>query len=349
MNNDLTAILNSAILANVFPGAVLGFSDAGKRTVISRGHLTYDPSSPAVTAETVYDVASVTKSIPVNALIMQLVEQGRISLDDKVILYLPEIDNEYRETMLIRHLMTYTVVYDLAEGLGATAKKGSSAVYDVLFHSPLKAAPGTIYFYTNAPAILLGLIIERVLGKPLDQVATERFFEPLGMTSTTFHAEKLGKRDIAPTEITDRGEIVGQVHDETAWALRESGLIAGNAGVFSTAGDLLTFCDMLLGGGELNDQRYFDTATIAAMHTNQLAGIGQAAGLGWEMGQERFMGTKMSTNGFGKTGFTGSLVLIDPDQNKAMVLLSNRTYPDRPGTRDGINEVRAQAANLIFG
>jgi CubicO group peptidase (beta-lactamase class C family) len=348
MNDVVRKILENATHDLTFPGASFGMLSGTEELLITCGQLTYAHASQVVTPRTMYDIASVTKSIPVACLIMQLVEQDKISLDDRVIDYIPEIDNNYREKMLIRHLLTYTVVYDLKQGLGETSKGGRAAVLEILFHAPLKAEPGTSYFYTNAPAILLGLILERLAQTTLDVIANERFFKPLGMSSTTFHPEGFDSLDIAPTEVTSTGEIRGVVHDESAAAFVSEGFVAGNAGVFSTASDLLIFCRLLLNGGDFDGKRYFQPNTVQAMYTPQLNNIGESAGLGWEMGKPQFMGTKMSTSGFGKTGFTGTIVLIDPVK-RAMVLLSNRTFPDRPSNRDSINLVRRELADLVFG
>lgn len=349
LDQRLAQVAEAAIRDHVFPGCVVGYIREGHTQVRPFGHLTYEATEP-VQADTYYDVASVTKSIPTNCLILKLIEDGRLRLEDKVVRYIPELDNTYREDIQLKHLLTYTMVLDLAKGPSAQVQEGLDApgLWQLLFTSPLKAAPGRLYLYSNAPAVLLGLIAERVGGKPVDELAQEWFFDPLGMERTTFHPEKLARDHVAPTEHDWRGQVHGQVHDEMAWVLRRDGYVAGHAGLFTTAGDLLTFAQMLLAEGEYQGRRYFRPETVRAMYTNQIAALGATTGLGWELGQRRFMGRAASDQTFGKTGFTGSIILIDPVKSAAMVLLSNRIYPQRSATRDAINQVRCQMADIVF-
>ncbi|HSX02574.1 MAG TPA: serine hydrolase domain-containing protein [Candidatus Saccharimonadia bacterium] len=348
MNDRIIGIMQQAIADRVFPGAVVSYVRGGQTTVLPVGHLRYD-GAEAVTAETVYDVASITKSIPTSTLALCLIDEGRLGLDDRVIKYVPELQNEYRDQLLVRHLLTYTAVWDVPGGLSAVARSGAEAVRQALLTAPLLAPPGQRYFYTNPPAILLGWIIERICGRPLDEVAAERFFGPLEMAHTTFRPETLPGAVIAPTEIDDRGEVCGQVHDEAAWALRQAGQVAGNAGLFSTAPDLLRFAEMLLAGGRLDGRRCLSAETVARIPVNQVAELGACAGLGWELGQPAFMGARGSDRLFGKTGFTGCFILIDPVKQAALVLLSNRIHPQRPPNREAINAVRRAIADLVFG
>ena len=218
-----------------------------------------------------------------------------------------------------------------------------------IFTTPLKAAPGEQYYYTNTPAILLGIIAERICRKPLDQLAEEMFFSPLKMDDTSFHGDVLGQERIAPTEEDERGRVQGVPHDETAWVLRQEGKVAGHAGLFSTSTDLLTFAQMLINRGELNGRRYFEPETIELMHTNQIQQLKERTGLGWELDLGPMPAVALSHQTFGKTGFTGCALLTDPVADLAVVYLSNRTYPNRPSSREEIQAFRRQLVNLIFG
>jgi len=349
MDEAIRRLADQAIQAQVFPGAVVAYAAAGRKTMLPFGQLTYATDSPAVTAGTVYDVASITKSIPVSSIILTLIERGQLALDDRVVQFIPKITAPEREDILIRHLLTYTVAFNLPQKLSAYARQGGTALLRALFAAPLQTPPGIVYCYSNAPAILLGLIAERILGQPLDVIANELFFDPLGMVSTTFHPERLNGAGIAPTETDWRGEVQGVVHDESAWALRNIGMVPGNAGLFSCAADLLTFGEMLLASGEFQGQRYFEPATVKQMHTNQIATIGGSTGLGWELGQPRFMGAAASVACFGKIGFTGATILIDPAKQTVLVLLCNRTYPHRPADGAAINQFRCALADAVLG
>lgn len=348
MEQTIKTILQAAIAKRVFPGASVGFIKQGETHFVNVGHTTYDPLSAEINEHTIYDVASVTKSIPVSSLVLHLIEKGNLLLDEKVVDYIPELQNEYRDEITIRHLLTYTVILDLPRGLSMYGREGAKAVLKAVFTAPVLLPPGKRYFYTNTPALLLGLIAERCMHKTLDVLAQEAFFNPLRMAQTTFFPENLQGVVIAPTEIDWRGEMQGAVHDEAAWALRASGMIAGNAGLFSTTYDLVRFCQMLLQKGEFEGQHYFTPQTVRQMHTNQIAYLQQSAGLGWELHQPRFMGQNASKQCFGKTGFTGAIVLVDPLKESALVLLSNRIYPKRPDDRDAIHAVRRAVADVVF-
>ncbi len=348
VNEKLAAIINDAIERHVFPGAVVAYIYEGRRGVLPFGRLTYGSDAPTVTEGTVYDVASVTKSVATASVVLKLVEDGTLSLDAPLIQFVPEISCAGREEIFIRHLLTFTAAFALPQRLSAYAAQGGQAVLDAIFGAPLQAPPGTKYVYSNAPAILLGLVVSRVTGKPLDVLADGFFYKPLGMAHTTFHPDTLQGAMIAPTEINSRGEVHGVVHDESAWALTQAGMVPGNAGLFSAANDLLCFSEMLLNAGSLNGHEYFKSETVAGMHTNQLASIGAHAGLGWDMARVHYMGKYFSPQTFGKSGFTGPMLLIDTSKNVALVLLTNRTYPQRPADDTAINVVRSALAGVLL-
>jgi CubicO group peptidase (beta-lactamase class C family) len=320
---------------------------AGKVTLSSHGRLRYDADAPPVTDATLYDVASVTKSIPTNAIILELVQDGHLALDDHVVDYLPEMRGKYREQILIRHLATYTVVLDIPGGLSRVAIEHPSRLLQTLFTAPLTAPPGEAFYYTNAPAILLGLIAEKVLGQPLDKTARDMFFEPLEMRRTTFRPRE-DIRQLAPSEHLAEGDLVGQPHDEAARVLRRNGMVAGNAGVWSTAGDILKFAQMLLAKGSWEGREYFQPEMVAQMHTNQIASLGQQVGLGWQMRQALVPKGLGSAELFGKTGFTGCAVVIDPEAEAAFCYLSNRNYPSRAVSTTAIAAFRHELAQILI-
>lgn len=330
MNEQIEALCRQAITDRVFPGCSLGYVRNGEATTQTVGNLTYEPSSPAVTVATRYDVASVTKSVPTSTLLLKAVQDGRVGLDDQVIRYVPELDNAYREQVLIRHLLTYTVIFDLPGGLSGLARRDPALLLKNLLTSPLQAPPGERYFYTNGPAIVMGLVVERVYGLRLDEVAHREFFGPLGMKHSTFGTGNLRDDLVAPSEIVDGKEVRGVVHDESARIMAAANNVSGAAGLFTTAEDLLKFAQMLLAQGSWDGVTIVNPATIESMHTNQLAGLGLTAGLGWEMGRPEIMGRAENTNAFMKSGFTGCLMVVDPKRSMALVHLSNRTYPKRP-------------------
>jgi CubicO group peptidase (beta-lactamase class C family) len=349
LDASLRRVAEEAIRNRVFPGTVVGYIRDDESSVVAAGHFTYDAASPQVRPGTVYDVASVTKSIPTASILLKLIEDQKLSLDDQVLDYVPELENDFRGQILVRHLLTYTVIFRILPGFAKVAKERPKELLQRLFQAPLASPPGERFLYTSAPTVIQGLIAERICGQPLDVIAQRMFFDPLAMLHTTFHPQSLDHASVPPTEIDWRGEVWGQPHDEAVWALNQREMVPGHAGLFSPAEDLLRFCQMLLNGGELDGSRIFQPKTIELMHTNQLAGIGESAGVGWKLDWDKFVGTSGSDQKFGMTGFTGCLVLIDPVTKRALIQLSNRNYPRRPETRESIFRVWTRMADLVFG
>lgn len=343
----IRTITRQNITKKVFPGAVVGYIDRDQTAILPIGKLNYQPDSPVVTAETVYDVASVTKSIPTATLILQALESGQLALDDSVKQFIPALSNQFQSRLTIRHLLTYTAIWDLPGGLSRMASRIPGSFLRELFTTELVAPPGERYFYTNPPALLLGIILQQLSGKPIDNLAQERIFNPLGMTHSSFQPDP-ERGQIAPSEVTDdRGELIGEPNDETAWHLRQNGLISGNAGLFTSVPDLLKFASMVLENGKYNGQQILQPTTIAQMRQNQLSGIHAYSGLGWEIHRPEVMGTAARQGIIMKSGFTGCLIVIDVDRQRAMVHLSNRTYPQRPA-REPIRAYWRSLNQLIF-
>jgi CubicO group peptidase (beta-lactamase class C family) len=347
MKEAITTRVQRAIEEKVFPGCVVGIvKKDGERLILPFGNFTYDAGSPDVKEDTIYDTASITKSIPTASLALMLIDQGRLKISDKLIDYLPEFNNSDREIVLIKHLLTYTLD---GYGLASLKQKTAGELFETLLTHDFEKRPGTVFKYTNIPAALLGLVIERITGSTLDKLADEHFFEPLAMKRTTFFPETFPLEEIVPTETDDwRGLVRGIVHDESAYIAKKEGKIVGHAGIFSTAGDILNFLEMLLNEGTFKGREYFSKETISLMGTNQIPELNDCTGLGWELNQPRFMGSKCGEHTFGKTGFTGTLCICDVEKGVAYVILSNRIYPKRPADSSAINAVRADLGEIIL-
>jgi CubicO group peptidase (beta-lactamase class C family) len=169
------------------------------------------------------------------------------------------------------------------------------------------------------------------------------------MNHTTFQPENLKGSSIAPTEINERGLVQAKPHDETAWAFYQEGRVAGHAGVFSCAEDLLIFGQMLLNDGKLAGKQYFSSLTMKKIMTEVVNDGKFGMSLGWETNQSDYMSPNVSTRIYGKDGFTGSLILIEPEKKACLVMLTNRTFPQRPSTSKEINEVRRRLQEIVFG
>lgn len=310
------------------------------------GKFTYEENSNAVMGDTIYDVASITKAIPTGSIALQLLEEGKIRLEDKLIKYLPEFSNSDRENVLIKHLLTYTLG---GYGLSSLKLQTMSELHRVIMTKDFDKRPGEVLAYSNITAYLLGLVIEKVTGKSLDVNADERFFKPLKMERTTFFPEKFFKDEIPPTEINDRfGLVHGHVHDEFAWICKQENKIVGNAGLFSSANDILSFLEVLLNKGTVNAKKYFSENTVEQMATNQIAYLNNFAGLGFELNQPRFMGRFANEHTFGKTGFTGTAFIVDIAKEIAYTILTNSTYPKRGENPDKRNNFRKEIGEIIL-
>lgn len=354
--DTIAEVAQQAIKDKVFPGCVIGIVKRdGSREVLPFGTTTYEPSSSPVKENTIYDVASLTKSIPTSSLALQLIDEGRLKLSDKLIDYVPEFNNADRENVLIKHLLTYTLDgYGLASAMDGTDgaslyKRKASDMIQVLLTRDFEKRPGTVFKYSNIPAALLGMVIEKISGATLDYLANEKFFKLLAMNRSTFSPEIFPLQEIAPTEIDDwRGTVHGVVHDESAYICKKENMIVGHAGLFSTAPDILNFLEMLLNRGSFHGKKFFSEEIIKQITTNQIPELNDFTGLGWELNQPRYMGEYCTPHTFGKTGFTGTLCVCDMEKGIAYVILSNRTYPKRSPDSQAINAFRKKIGEIVL-
>ena len=328
-------VIESAIRDQAFPGATLAVGYRGKVSLHAFGKLTYDAKSPAVSINTMYDIASLTKVVATTTLVAKLAEGDfpvPIDLDANVERYLPEWATgpqpEWRHRVTVRYLLTHTSGLPPFKEYWRTSKSKQDTL-DRIFAEPLEYEPGTKEVYSDLGIILMAEIIERLTGKPLDTLARENIFGPLAMSNSMYKPAKKLWPAIAPTEIDNQYRhhlIQGEVHDENAAAI---GGVSGHAGVFSTAPDLANFCQMLLDGGVYAHQRILRRSTIAEFTTPQQLSNGTRT-LGWAVPTEGgSSGHFFSPHSFGHTGFTGTSIWIDPDRQVFVVLLANRVYPTR--------------------
>lgn len=349
MRKQISEIINQGIKDKVFPVAVIGIINNNRKDIFSFGRFTYDENSPLVEDNAVYDVASVTKSIPTSCLLLYLMDQGKIGLDDRLVDYLPEFNNDQgKDNVLIKHLLTYTIDLNIPP-MSSLKNMSPDEIIDIINAAPLKFAAGTKFLYANPTTLLIGLLLKKLTGKMVDVLAEEYFFNHLKMTKTTFRPLNfLRKEEIVPSEICDwrGGPIQGEVHDESSFILQKKYFL-GIAGLFSTAPDILLFLEMLLNKGEKNEKRFFSEDATESMYTNQLAEIGECVGLGWKLSQPAFMG-RCSENTCGITGFTGPFVLWNALRGLGLVMLTNRIYPKRPTDNLAINKIRNALSDVVF-
>jgi len=296
----------------------------------------------AATTSTIYDMASISKLF-CSIVVVQLVEQGLLSLDAPVASYLPEFAVAGKAGVTVRMLLTHTSGFTSWIPLYSEYPDRVTRVAGVLAH-PLDDRPGTTYRYSDLNLITLGAVAEALTGKPLDVLVSDQITTPLGMVDTGYNPPVGKQHRIAATEfqtVPDRGLVWGEVHDENAWSL---GGVAGHAGVFSTAADMAVLARTLLNDGAYGDVRILQPETVAALVTNENAGFpGHDHGLGFELNQPTYMGELASLRTVGHTGYTGTSIVIDFRSASFVVLLTNRVHPSRDS--GSIHPARVAAAN----
>jgi CubicO group peptidase (beta-lactamase class C family) len=326
-NFDLaTEILRKGIQRHAFPGAVAAVWHPREPWEMHVGQFTYDDSAPAITADTVFDLASVSKVVATTAMAMILYERGQLDLETPVVNVVPEFcgDDARRERVTMRMLLAHSSGLPAYEKLFERAHTPDELLA-ACFCARLEREPGTATDYSDLGFIVLGVALERFAGETLDGFCAREVFSRLGMHDTCFCPPADWKPRIAPAA-DDRAfrkrVIQGEVQDENAWVL---GGVAGHAGVFSTARDVTKFAACMLSGGA----PIVRPETVKLFTARQPAQPGSSRALGWDTPTSPSQSGKyFSSHSFGHLGYTGTSVWIDPDRQLAVTLLTNRTWPD---------------------
>jgi CubicO group peptidase (beta-lactamase class C family) len=268
-----------------------------------------------------FDVASITKSIPTAWVAKELIKQGELRLDTHLADVLPTYTGDGRDWITIADLLAFRVPFALA--LSSLKDLPAEELLQQVLGAPLSDNQPQPNLFVNTTSILTSLVISQVTGKPLDALAEEMIFSPLKLRNTTFHPND--PKLIPPTEEDAwRGRTVqGEVHDESAWILQEL-IVPGSAGLFASADDILS---CLISKLENPDPL-------------------ELQNLGWEI-QREWMGASATETTLGKTGFTGCCCVWDSEKRRAGVLLSNRTWPRR-GEVEGITSVRQRFCEFVL-
>jgi uncharacterized protein YbbC (DUF1343 family)/CubicO group peptidase (beta-lactamase class C family) len=315
-----------------------------------------EPREEPMTRDTVFDLASLTKPVATATAVMILVEEGRLRLEDPVARYLPELDNHGKEAITIEQLLRHRAGLIPDDPLW-DYESGQEAAWKRVSELELVARPGEGFRYSDVGFLILGKLVERVGGCPLDRFVRERVFDVLGMKDTRFRplepadqgggaAGAIAIERIAPTE-RDRPDgrmLRGVVHDPRARAL---GGVAGHAGLFATADDLAIFAQMIVSGGLGRDgRRVLSPLAVRAMIGAGSTPPGQRRGLGWDCATSYSTprGALFGPTSFGHTGFTGTSIWIDPETETFVILLCSRLHPD--GKAPAPSLLRAEVATL---
>ena len=332
-------VLNGAIADHAFPGCAFGVLSGGQVVLHDAlGRFTYEESSPAVIAETVFDIASVTKVAATTAVAMILYQRGLLNLDTPLGDVLPAFvadrpRTDYAHRVKLHHLLAHNSGLPGYVEFFRTAANAAELMNACLC-LPIEAEPGIRAEYSDPGFILLGKALEALIRETLQAWAQREIFQPLAMTSTCFTPPSTIRSLIPPTEVDTtfrHRRIQGQVQDENAWLLNGA---AGHAGLFSNVPDLLRFSAEILSSRlekvpAGNPSSLFDPATIQLFSERQKP-KGSSRALGWDSpSQVSSSGCHFSLHSIGHLGYSGCSLWIDLDAGIAVVLLTNRTWPDR--------------------
>ena len=332
------------------------------------GRFTFEPDSPAVTPETIYDLASVSKVVATTTMAALLYERGILDLEMPLVSVVSEFDSAYPDTDPRRSEVTLRMLLAHSSGLPAYERvflraESRDALLAAAAAVPLVHDPGTHAEYSDVGFILLGFALERLADDSLDHFAQHEIFGPLGLVHTTFTPPHSWRSRIAPTA-DDRSfryrVIQGEVQDENASVL---GGVAGHAGVFSTAQDVAIFANAMMANAMMANalmkdpiaQGDFNRAvgrsllrpeTLALFTRRESVPEGTSRALGWDTASAPSQsGRHLSPDTYGHLGYTGTSLWIDPQRELSITLLTNRTWPDC--TNQAIKQIRPRVHDAI--
>ncbi len=370
MRASQLAFIDDAVAAeiakNQLPGAVVAVGRQGK--IVWRrayGNRALQPAPEPMTADTIFDLASLTKVVATATSVMILVERGKVRLGDAVARYIPEFAAAGKRNITIEQLLTHRSGLIPDNEVKDYEAGPAKAMENIWALAPIAEA-GSRFIYSDVNFIVLGELVHRMSGQTLDRFAAENIFSPLGMADTGFKPDAGLRARIAPTEkrggsvtVPSTGEksggtehwMRGEVHDPRSYLL---GGVAGHAGLFSTADDLSKYCQMILNGGEYRGVRILSPLGVQRMSEARVSGgnasDGQSRGLGFDVTTtfSANRGDLFPIGSFGHTGFTGTSIWIDPSSETFVVFLSNRVHPRLdPRQPADVGSLRGRIASIV--
>jgi len=337
-------VMDKAIREGKIPGAVVLIGSPEK--IIYRkafGNRSVEPERLPMTEDTIFDVASLTKAVATTTAVMQLVEQGKLKLDAPVSRYWPAFKANGKSRITVRQLLTHYSGLRPDLDCGHAWSGYKKAMKMIVAEKPV-SRPGKDYMYSDINFEVLGELVRRVSGKPLDVYCADKIFRPLGMVDTGFNPSEKFRERIAPTQYYKGRMLRGEVHDPTSFNM---GGVAGHAGLFSTAEDLSLFARMLLKGGSINGVKILGPHTVEEMTVPQSPPVtARLRGLGWDI-EAPIVSNRESffpIGAYGHLGYTGTALWIDPVTQTYILLLTNRVHPDGRGD---VKELRAQVKAIV--
>lgn len=347
--------LNAEIDAKAIPGAVLAVVRHGKMAYLKAyGNRSIYPKVEQMTTETIFDMASCSKVVGTATSVMQLLEQGRLRLLDPVNRYIPNFKNwkdgtNEEETIRIIHLLTHTSGLPAYATAATLAKEHGSpnpkAMMDYIATCNRLSSPEEKFRYSCLNFITLQNIVQNISGQSLKDYTRQHIFEPLGMYHSCYQPADSLLPIVAPTEKQPDGSVLrGQVHDPLARIM--NGGISGNAGLFTCAEDLGIFTAMLLNGGEWNNVRILSPNTVKALTTIPRGYERFGRALGWDVCSpySSCNGDFFSKSTFGHTGYTGTGIVVDPENDMAVILLIHSVHPT---DGHGVVRLRSVISNIV--
>jgi CubicO group peptidase (beta-lactamase class C family) len=336
--SQFDSLVRAAISEGAFPGAALAIGTRDSILILQGyGRLTWSATSPAANAEsTLYDLASLTKVIATTTAAMVLVDRGVLELDAPVARYVPEFLGPGTAPITVRELLTHTS--GLRADLPVDTIRGApdaAALLRLVYRETPRSPPGSRVVYSDLNAVLLGEVVQRASGAPLDGFVSREITGPLALRDTRFRPSRALLRRTAPTGVWHGHAVAGVVNDPTGAKL---GGVAGDAGLFSSAHDVAAFAQFMLRDGRAPDGRRLvrpETVRAFTARSAYFGGASESRALGWQTVPtgERVssVGTRFGLRSYGHTGWTGTSLWIDPDRGLFVVLLTNRAFAPRSG------------------
>ncbi|MBL9181190.1 MAG: beta-lactamase family protein [Verrucomicrobiaceae bacterium] len=354
----MDAEITQAIRDGMIVGATLWVERKGTSHHRAYGNRALQPNAEAMTEDTIFDAASVTKAVATATAAMLCVERGLMRLDDPVSRFLPEFTGEGREKITFKHLLLHTS--GLQVNLNGTKKPFSrspaEAYAQACREKPL-FEPGSAFSYSSVGSMVLGMAIERASGRAFEAFCTAEIFQPLKMHDTLFRPSGEVLKRVTPSSAPQRGSV-----DDTV--AREMGGVSGHASLFTTTGDLARFARMMLNGGELDGVRLFKPETIQLMTRVQsppdlrspdAKNLPVKRALGWDIDTpyrtpphdySLARGALFPIGSYGHTGWTGQMLWIDPFSETFIVFLCNRYIPGGKDTRSAVSKLHHRLSTL---
>ncbi len=342
----IQGLVEEGIEEGNMPGCVICVGRHGKIAYLeSFGQRKVPPGAEAMTTDTLFDMASITKPVATATSIMKLVEDGRLRLEDKVVSIFPEFAPNGKDLITVKHMLIHQSGL-IPDNALKDYLDGPELAWQRICDLGLVADVGTTFKYSDVNFIVLAKIVEKITGQDVHEFSQANIFKPLGMHETGYVPAEALRERAATTEQREGRWMRGEVHDPRAYELD---MIAGHAGLFSTAEDLALYAQMMLGQGTLSmpggDIEVLSPQTMRTMTSAYPVSTGWR-GLGWDK-QTRFSsnrGDLLSPEAFGHGGFTGTVLWVDPQLDLFFIFLSNRVHPEGKGS---VNHLAGRIVNRI--